>query len=102
MSNIFSKKKIQYKFQEDKILRMVKNYIDGTYDAHYSMNKIQSTEFIVDAGHADGFCIGNILKYAQRYGKKQGHNRADLMKVLHYALFALYVHDLEVDKRATL
>ena len=48
------------------------------------------------------FSQANAIKYLMRYGKKQGHNRADLMKVLHYALFALYVHDLEVDKRATL
>ena len=33
------------------------------------------------------------MKYAQRYGKKGGKNRADLLKVLHYALFMLYVHD---------
>ena len=89
MSNIFSKKKIQYKFQEDKILRMVKNYIDSTYGAHYSMNKIQSTEFIVDAGHGEGFCIGNIIKYAQRYGKKNGKNKDDLLKIIHYAVILL-------------
>ena len=27
--------------------------------------------------------------------KKEGYNRKDLMKVLHYAIIALYVHDLE-------
>ena len=43
------------------------------------------------------FCIGNIMKYAQRYGKKGGKNRADLLKVLHYALFMLYVHDNKGD-----
>ena len=34
------------------------------------------------------------MKYAQRYGKKDGYNRKDLLKVLHYALIELYVHDL--------
>ena len=38
--------------------------------------------------------IGNILKYAQRYGKKNGYNRKDLFKVIHYALMALHNHDL--------
>jgi hypothetical protein len=33
--------------------------------------------------------MGNILKYAQRYGKKEGHNKADLMKVIHYAMIQL-------------
>ena len=46
-------------------------------------------------GHGEGFCLGNILKYTQRYGNKEGKNRKDLLKVLHYALIALHVHDLE-------
>ena len=61
---------IEYKFNEDKIFKDIMEHINGTYDAHYSKNKFQSTEFIVDCGHAEGFCIGNIIKYAQRFGKK--------------------------------
>ena len=48
----------------------LREYIDSTYDEHYSENKFQATEFIIDGGHGEGFCIGNIMKYAQRYGKK--------------------------------
>ena len=33
--------------------------------------------------------MGNILKYAQRYGKKDGKNKKDLMKVIHYAIIQL-------------
>jgi hypothetical protein len=69
------------------------DYISSTYGQHYSLSKIQSTEFIMDAGHGEGFTIGNIIKYAQRYGKKGGKNRADLLKVCHYAIMMLYVHD---------
>ena len=43
----------------------------------------------VDQGHGTGFCMGNILKYAQRYGKKEGRNKNDLMKVIHYAIIQL-------------
>lgn len=78
-----------YKFNEDKVLEELTKYIEGTYDQHYSMNKIQSTEFIFDANHGDGFCIGNIIKYAQRYGKKNGYNRADLLKIAHYTIILL-------------
>ena len=74
-----------------------KKYIDATYDEHYSQNKYQSTEFIIDSGHGEGFFIGNILKYAQRYGKKNGKNRDDLLKVIHYGIIALYVNDHEVN-----
>ena len=90
-------KKVDYKYNEGELIKQFKEYVDKTYEQHYSQNKYQATEFIIDGGHGEGFCMGNILKYAQRYGKKNGYNRADLMKVLHYALMALYVHDT-VDK----
>ena len=64
--------KIDYKFNEAKLIEELKLYVDTTYEAHYSKTKFQATEFILDAGHGEGFCIGNILKYAQRYGKKEG------------------------------
>ena len=85
---------IEYKYSEDRILKEIKEYIDATYGEHYSQNKFQATEFIMDSGHGEGFCIGNIMKYAQRYGNKDGHNRKDLMKVLHYAIMAIHNHDL--------
>ena len=52
---------IKYKYSEDKALAELQKYIDSTYDDHYSKNKFQATEFIIDGGHGDGFCIGNIL-----------------------------------------
>ena len=88
---------IPYKYDEDKALEELKNYIDNTYDEHYSRNKFQATEFIIDGGHGEGFCIGNILKYAQRYGKKNGKDRKDLLKIIHYTIIALFVHDKEGD-----
>ena len=85
---------IDYKFNEDENINELKKHIDSTYDSHYSKEQFQATEFIVDGGHGTGFCIGNIMKYAQRYGKKDGFNRADIFKILHYALMALHQHDL--------
>ena len=86
---------VKYKYSEDKALAELKKYIDSTYDEHYSKNKFQATEFIIDGGHGEGFCIGNILKYAQRYGKKNDRNRSDLLKLIHYGIIALHVNDLE-------
>ena len=82
-----------YKYNEGESLKEIQSYIDATYEQHYSRNKFQATEFIMDSGHGVGFCIGNIMKYAQRYGKKEGYNRKDLLKVLHYAIMALHNHD---------
>jgi hypothetical protein len=92
---------IQYRYNEDKTLEDLKSYIDATYSQHYSQNKFQATEFIIDAGHGEGFCIGNIFKYAQRYGKKDGRNKKDLMKIIHYAIMMLHVHEQEEKKKST-
>ena len=79
-----------YKFNEGQIIQDLKNYIDKTYESHYANGvKRQATEIIIDQGHGTGFCMGNILKYAQRYGKKEGRNKNDLMKVIHYAIIQL-------------
>ena len=59
---------MEYKFNEDIILNVVKGYIDDTYSEHYANGKYQATDLIVDAGHGEGFCMGNIMKYAMRYG----------------------------------
>jgi hypothetical protein len=87
--------KINYKYNEESLINELKQYVDTTYDEHYSLNKFQATEFVIDSGHGVGFTVGNVMKYAQRYGKKSGRNRQDILKVLHYALMLLYVHDIE-------
>lgn len=87
---------INYKFNEPALLAEIRDYIDSTYEAHYSNNKIQTTEVIMDNGHGEGFCLGNVAKYAQRYGKKGNPEdyRKDLLKIVHYGILALYNHDL--------
>ena len=88
-----------YKFNEDLILRRLKNYIDNTYNQHYAQAKTQTTEIVFENGHGEGFCIGNIIKYAQRFGKKDGRNEKDLYKVIHYAIILLgAMHEEELKK----
>jgi hypothetical protein len=91
---------IKYKYNEGDFLREITDYINSTYNEHYSQNKFQATEFIIDGGHGEGFTIGNIMKYAQRYGNKGTPDdwRKDLLKVIHYAIIALHVHDKEYEE----
>lgn len=86
---------IDYKFDEKKYLNELTEYVNATYSQHYSQNKFQSTEVIMDRGHGTGFCMGNVDKYSNRYGKKgsKADARKDLLKVIHYAMLQLYVHD---------
>ncbi len=86
------KKRINYKFKEKEILEIIKTYIDTTYTQHYGKGKYQATDMIIDAGHGESFCIGNIMKYAMRCGKKENNStQAELYKIIHYAIIALYL-----------
>ena len=86
---------MNYKFKEDKNLLELKTYIEDTYGQHYASDKYQATDVIIDSGHGEGFCMGNIMKYAKRYGNKAGKNRKDLLKILHYGIIMLDIHDKE-------
>lgn len=88
-------KKPNYKFSEDKVIAEISAYIDATYGQHYSKNadqdKIQVTEFMM-SHFADGedFLRGNALKYLCRYGLKDGKNRKDLLKAVHYVILLMH------------
>ena len=51
---------------------MKSKHIGNTYDQHYANGKYQATDMIIDSGYGEGFCLGNIMKYAMRFGKKHG------------------------------
>ena len=94
---------MKYRFDEDKILKEVGDYIASTYQAHYvnetagtKDEEIQTIDVWKQIGHVKEACHSNIIKYAMRYGKKDGYNRADLFKVIHYGFLALYNHDTHI------
>lgn len=84
---------IDHDFQEYKYINELLKYIESTYQEHYSKGKTSAFQEIVDGGFGTGFCFGNIIKYSKRYGKKDGFNRKDILKIAHYAILALYSHD---------
>jgi hypothetical protein len=84
------------KYNEQRIISEIESYILNTYSQHYASDKLQALEIVQDAGYGEGFIMGNILKYWKRYGKKDGKNRQDLFKIIHYAILQLSLHDKEV------
>jgi len=86
--------KTSFKYNEDLIINELYAYIKKTYGGHYG-DRVQAQDLIISSGHAEGFYIGNVIKYASRYGKKNGKNKDDLMKVLHYTILALNNHYIE-------
>lgn len=85
--------KPQYKYNEDKILADLKAHIDSTYGEHYSDQEtsIQCFDAWIALGSAVTTCRDTALKYLWRYGKKNGSNKADLMKTLHNTIIMLHV-----------
>lgn len=82
---------IIYKYNEDEILNEIRLYINKTYGAHYdSEDGVQLMDLILAEKDAEAFCKWNGIKYLARYGKKEGHNRKDLMKAIHYCIFLLH------------
>ena len=83
---------MSFKYDEERILKEVREYITGTYGAHYSSDNIQTLDLIESVGDAEAFCRSNILKYASRYDKK-GTARRDIIKIIHYAMLLLHFSD---------
>ena len=82
------------KYNEEVLLKELRDYITGTYRQHYSAGNdaIQTLDLIEACGDAEAFCRSNILKYASRYDKK-GTARRDIIKILHYGLLLLHFSD---------
>lgn len=91
-----SKDPVHFKYGEDMYLAEVAKYLESTYRAHYvGTDGIQSFDAIKASGHGVGFTVGDIIKYAMRFGKKDGYNRKDVLKIIHYAILLLHVMDAE-------
>ena len=85
----------QYKYHEEEILKDIEEYVSRTYNGHYTgtkheFRKVQTIDLMAARDIASGFCQANILKYGSRYGSKDGKNKTDLLKVIHYAMLLLH------------
>jgi len=77
-----------WKYHEDVILKEVRDYLGGTYNAHYasSESKTQTLDLIESVGDAEPFCRSNAIKYLSRFGKKNGKSKQDILKAIHYCI----------------
>mgnify|MGYP006087785753 FL=1 len=83
------------KYNEDKILKEVLDYVKSTYTEHYSTTKdgFQVQDMLRHLGIDKDFCQSNAIKYLARFGKKNGRNRKDLLKAIHYIVLLLSSED---------
>ena len=85
----------QYKYHEEEILKDIEEYVSSTYQGHYTgskheFRKVQTIDLMAARDIAPHFCQANILKYGSRYGSKNGKDKKDLLKVIHYAMLLLH------------
>ena len=80
------------KYQEDKSLKDLTDYVNTTYEGHYTSDKgdnVQTLDIIESVGDAKSFCRSNAIKYLTRYEKK-GQAKRDILKAAHYCLLLYY------------
>lgn len=77
-----------WKYHEDVILKEIRDYLSGTYNAHYASvgSKTQTLDLIEGIGDAEPFCRSNAIKYLSRFGKKDGKSKRDILKAIHYCI----------------
>jgi len=87
-----------FKYHEEEILKDIEEYVSATYRGHYTGNtheyrNVQTLDLMAARDIASGFCQANIIKYGSRYGSKDGREKKDLLKVIHYAMLLLHFDD---------
>jgi len=90
-----------WKYDEDKTLKEVEQYLSSTYHSHYTSetSKTQTLDLIESIGDAEAFTRSNAIKYLSRFGKKNGKSKQDILKAIHYCV--LLYHFAGLHKNTT-
>jgi hypothetical protein len=84
----------KYKYKEDKSIADLVKYIDSTYGQHYVNQGIQVVDVWESMGTLDTTARDTAIKYLARYGRKEGKNKKDLLKAMHYIILMMYADEL--------
>ena len=89
-----------YKYHEKEIFQELIKYVFGTYKEHYvGDGEVQTIDFWKSLGSLETTSRDIAIKYLARYGKKNGKNKDDLFKAIHFIFFMLHVKRLEEEKQ---
>ena len=85
-----------WKYNEDKTLKEVEQYLSSTYHQHYTSqeSKTQTLDLIESIGDAEPFTRSNAIKYLSRFGKKGGKSKLDILKAIHYCILLYHFSGL--------
>jgi hypothetical protein len=83
----------EYSYGEGEYLKEIQKYVDGTYGEHYVAKDIQVVDIWESLGSLESTARDTAIKYLCRYGKKNGKNRKDLYKAIHYIMLMMHADD---------
>ena len=91
---------MKYRYNEGEILKELTEYINKTYGEHYATEGFQIQDVFNHLQIAEPFCRANAIKYLYRFGDKEGKNKKDLLKALHYSilLYTSHPNNLALEK----
>jgi hypothetical protein len=67
----------------------IEKYIRSTYGEHYAGTDIQVIDLYESLGSLRSTARDKAIKYLSRYGKKDGLNKKDILKTIHYLFMIL-------------
>lgn len=80
-----------YKYNEKAILDEVSKYVLSTYEGHYvGKDEIQTLDVWSTLGSVESTCRDTAIKYLMRFGKKEGKNKKDILKAIHYSILLMH------------
>jgi ribosomal protein S17E len=97
MMDLFDENQTQgFKYAEDQMLNFIADYITNTYSQHYvGVGGVQAIDVWRALDIDEAAFKSNIVKYAMRYGQKEGTNLRDLLKIIHYAILLMHRNHYE-------
>lgn len=92
-----------WKYNEEKTLKEIEQYLISTYKAHYTSetSKTQTLDLIESIGDAEPFVRSNAIKYLSRFGKKNGKSKMDILKAIHYCILLYHFAGLHNETKGT-
>ncbi|QIG70629.1 DUF3310 domain-containing protein [Rhizobium phage RHph_I1_18] len=90
---VTEKTQLPFRFFEDEAIEEITKYVASTYSQHYVADEdelnIQAVDIWKALGSLTTTSRDTALKYLMRYGKKEGYNRKDLLKAIHYIILMM-------------
>lgn len=89
------------KYKEDLVMKDLQKHIDQTYKTHYTTESgLQALDMWMALGNFSTSCRDAAIKYLFRFGKKNGSQKEDLLKAMHFIMY-MYQQEFLKDTKPT-